>query len=146
TVIDTLPAGVTFVAASNGGAQAAGKVTWVIPNLAPGAGGSLTIDVTCNAPGTFLNSASGTYTSGGMMQVVASNITSTSYDAPNLAVAVSGPAQSGTAQVTYTVSWTNSGPGTALGVTVSDTLPIGAQFVSASGGGKLAGGVVTWSV
>ena len=37
--------------------------------------------------------------------------------------------------LTYTISVTNFGPSTAGSVTVTDTLPVGASFVSASGGG-----------
>jgi uncharacterized repeat protein (TIGR01451 family) len=46
--------------------------------------------------------------------------------------------------VTYTITVTNHGPSTATNVVVQDTLPAGVTFVGASGGGALAGGVVTW--
>ena len=46
--------------------------------------------------------------------------------------------------ITYTLTVTNLGEGTASGVAVRDTLPDGTTFVSASNGGTTAGRVVTW--
>ena len=43
---DTLPAGVTFVSASNGGTLASGVVTWNIGTVAAGASASVTVTVT----------------------------------------------------------------------------------------------------
>ncbi|MCU0782567.1 MAG: DUF2341 domain-containing protein [Verrucomicrobia bacterium] len=48
--------------------------------------------------------------------------------------------------LTYTVSVTNLGPFTAANVVVSDTLPAGVTFVSASGGGANSNGVVRWTI
>jgi uncharacterized repeat protein (TIGR01451 family) len=46
-VVDTLPAGLTFVSASNGGSAAAGVVTWAdLPSLAAGATTTLTLVTT----------------------------------------------------------------------------------------------------
>ena len=47
---------------------------------------------------------------------------------------------------TYTITVTNSGPDSADGVVVTDSLPAGVTFVSASGGGMNNGGVITWSL
>src|SRR4029077_1016029 len=57
-VRDTLPAGVTFVSADNGGTESGGVVTW--PAVASlGNGASLTYGVTVTAPasGTLVNRA-----------------------------------------------------------------------------------------
>jgi uncharacterized repeat protein (TIGR01451 family) len=57
----------------------------------------------------------------------------------------SGPTSAaGTSNVTYTITVTNLGPSTASNVVVLDTLPAGATFVGASGGGNHSGGVITW--
>jgi uncharacterized repeat protein (TIGR01451 family) len=48
--------------------------------------------------------------------------------------------------VLYTISITNNGPQTANGIMVTDGVPAGATFVSASGGGVNTSGKVTWSV
>jgi uncharacterized repeat protein (TIGR01451 family)/fimbrial isopeptide formation D2 family protein len=47
--------------------------------------------------------------------------------------------------ITYTVTVTNNGPATASNVVVTDTLPTGTTFGSASNGGTQAAGVVTWN-
>src|SRR5262249_31368500 len=48
--------------------------------------------------------------------------------------------------VTYTLTMSNVGNQNATGVVVTDTLPANTTFVSASDGGTLANGVVTWNV
>lgn len=49
--------------------------------------------------------------------------------------------------VTYTLGYRNTGNTDAAGVVLTDTLPTGGlSFVSATGGGTEAGGVVTWSL
>jgi uncharacterized repeat protein (TIGR01451 family) len=65
----------------------------------------------------------------------------------SVALAGSGPvsATSG-ATSTYSLAATNSGPLPATNVTVTDTLPFGAEFVSASSGCTFASGKVTCSV
>lgn len=49
TVSDTLPAGTTFVSASDGGTEAGGVVSWSIANLAGGASISRTVTVTVDS-------------------------------------------------------------------------------------------------
>lgn len=48
------------------------------------------------------------------------------------------------ANITYTITVTNQGPATATNVIASDTLPAGVTFVSASSGGTVSAGVITW--
>ncbi len=57
TVVDTLPAGVTFVSATEGCTEAAGVVTCVVGHLAMGADALITIVVTPNVAGTITNTA-----------------------------------------------------------------------------------------
>jgi uncharacterized repeat protein (TIGR01451 family) len=47
---------------------------------------------------------------------------------------------------TYTITVTNAGPDLAADVVVTDTLPAGVTFVSASSGGTYGNGAVTWPV
>ncbi|HKB07864.1 MAG TPA: fibronectin type III domain-containing protein, partial [Candidatus Polarisedimenticolia bacterium] len=47
--------------------------------------------------------------------------------------------------LTYTLSYSNTGSANATGVVIADTVPVNTTFVSATGGGTLSGGVVTWS-
>jgi uncharacterized repeat protein (TIGR01451 family) len=49
-------------------------------------------------------------------------------------------------QLTYTIGVSNAGPADAEDVVVSDPLPTGTTFVSATGGGTESGGTVTWNV
>jgi uncharacterized repeat protein (TIGR01451 family) len=57
-LIDTLPAGVTFVGASAGCIHSAGQVDCAVGTLAPGASATVTITVTPKAQGVITNTAS----------------------------------------------------------------------------------------
>ena len=65
---------------------------------------------------------------------------------PNLAVAVGAPAQTIEPEVTFQITYVNTSFATALDVVLIDTLPGGATFVSASGGGTVSGSEVTWNL
>ena len=64
-----------------------------------------------------------------------------------LTVSKSAPASvtSGT-NLTYTLTYGNTGNTNATGVILKDTVPAGTSFVSATNGGQLSGGVVTWNI
>jgi uncharacterized repeat protein (TIGR01451 family) len=64
-------------------------------------------------------------------------------------VALSGTAPDSTtlgSRVTYTVTVTNNGTASATGVTLTDTLPAGVSFVSATGGVTPSSGVLTFNI
>ena len=64
--------------------------------------------------------------------------------APDLGISKSGPAVALAGQpITYTLALSNSGAQTATNVTVVDTMPHGASYVS---GGVLVGDTVTWNL
>ncbi|MFN2632303.1 MAG: CARDB domain-containing protein, partial [Thermoanaerobaculia bacterium] len=66
---------------------------------------------------------------------------------PTLTISKSAPASVISGQtLTYTLTYRNSGSGGASGVVIQDAIPAGTTFVSASGGGNAAGGVVTWTL
>ena len=67
--------------------------------------------------------------------------------APGLTIVKSAAATvpSGT-QLTYTITYGNSGTAAATGVVVAETIPVGTSFVSATSGGTHAAGVVTWNI
>src|SRR5204862_1180676 len=48
------------------------------------------------------------------------------------------------ANITYTLSYSNSGNANASGDVIADTVPPNTTFVSATAGGTLSAGVVTW--
>jgi len=153
TVTDTLPAGTTFVSATGTGwtcTQAGAIVTCTRPALAVGTAPPIAIVVTAPAAaGTITDTASVAATT---LDPAPANNTATATTTvgltADLAVAIVGtpdPIAPGGAE-TYTVTVTNNGPSTATSVTVTDTLPAGATFVSAAGAGWLctqAAGVVT---
>ena len=66
---------------------------------------------------------------------------------PALTVSKSAPASvvTGT-NLTYTITYGNTGNTNATGVVIKDTVPAGTSFVSATNGGQLASGGVTWNV
>ncbi|GAB4461397.1 MAG: hypothetical protein Kow0070_18910 [Anaerolineales bacterium] len=49
------------------------------------------------------------------------------------------------ATITYTVTVTNTGAADLTGIQLTDTIPPGMSFVSASGGGAFSGGQITWA-
>ncbi|HST41705.1 MAG TPA: hypothetical protein VLK58_19455 [Conexibacter sp.] len=137
TVTDTLPAGTSFVTASNGCTATGQTVTCALADLAVGA--STTVEVTATVPyalgsATIVNSAT---VRGDKIDPDPTNdsdeATTVVGPSTDLAIVKSGPA-SATAggTITWTLIATNNGPSTATGVTVSDALPAGVGFVSAT--------------
>ncbi|MCC7217075.1 MAG: DUF11 domain-containing protein [Burkholderiales bacterium] len=139
-VTDTLPAGVTFVSASPGCAFAAGTVTCTLGALANGASTNLTINVTVNSPYTGANPLvnSATVTTVNEIDTVPTNNTGTASTAITqqadlaLTKTVNVAAPPVGSNVVFTITVTNNGPNQADSVQVSDQLPAGFAFVSAS--------------
>jgi uncharacterized repeat protein (TIGR01451 family) len=90
---DTLPAGVAFVSASNGGTFSAGKVTWDLGDLAPGGSGSESVTVSLPSYGSYANNATVTYKVGNNSKTGSSNTTTTIYGAepPDAGADAGGP-------------------------------------------------------
>lgn len=151
-VTDTLPTGLTFVNATAGGFLVGNVVTWpLIPSLAAALPVTFRVTVRANAGGSYINVASsnsptpdptpannnGQAPFSRVVTVVSSNA--------DLRMTKTGPAVTVVGQdIGYTVTVFNDGPATAPNVVVTDTIPAGATFVSSTGGGILAGNVVTW--
>ena len=137
TVTDTLPAGVSFVSAtpSQGSCSGTTTVTCDLGNLASGASAIVTIVVQPSAEGTLTNPAS---VSGNEPDPTPGNndaSVDTTVEAPaDLVLGMSDspdPVDVGD-DLTYTLTVTNNGPNPTTGVTVTDTLPAGVSFVSAT--------------
>jgi uncharacterized repeat protein (TIGR01451 family) len=148
-VTDTLPAGVSFISASGGGANNAGTVTWTLGNLINGQVSNVTVTVTAPTSGSLTNVASVSTTTGdpNLTNNTSVPVITTVTPVADVGIGKSGPASVlATSNVVYTISVTNFGPSSASGVVVTDSLPAGVTFVSASGGGANNSGTVTWTL
>jgi len=139
-VVDTLPAGVTFVSATSSQGTVSGSGSTVTADLGTLAdGGQATITVLVNvadtASDTLVNEAEVT---GNETETDTQNneaLLSTPVEPRiNLNITKAGSANSVVAgqQLTYTLIVENEGPSTATGVTVVDTLPAGVSYQSAT--------------
>jgi uncharacterized repeat protein (TIGR01451 family) len=164
TLVDTLSSALTFVSATGGGTYnpANRVVTWSLGSLTPGQSGSVTLNVSVvtpyAGPSSVSNRASLSATE--LVTPAGSNTAVNAVSAPvlsftksaNLASALPGNA------LTYTLTYTNSGPGAATGVTVTDTLPAELTYVTGtsfpgsiplvvgSTGGSPNRQILTWTV
>ncbi len=77
--------------------------------------------------------------------LLASSVASSSGQ-PNLQLTKSGPVLTKAGTVTWTISYANTGAGVAEAAVISDTLPAGATFVSASAPYQVSGTTVTWQL
>jgi uncharacterized repeat protein (TIGR01451 family) len=136
SVSDTLPAGLTFVLAMpSQGTYDAVSGTWTVGEVIPAVQPTLRVEATVASPNAATNVASVSHAD--------------QFDpntANNSASAVVTPQQADLAltktvnnahpnvgeTVTFTVTLSNNGPDSATGVSVSDTLPAGLTFVSAT--------------
>ncbi|MFN7944385.1 MAG: IPT/TIG domain-containing protein [Blastocatellia bacterium] len=156
-VSDTLPAGVNFVSANasvGSCANNSGTVTCTIGNLAVNASASVTIVVAPTAAATLNNTATVTSATTDFNPVNNSATTVTTVNVANadlevaLSSSPSNPVTVGSGQnISYSMTVYNNGPtSTATGVVLTDTLPTGTTFVSAtptSGNCSVSSGVVT---
>ncbi|HEY2666660.1 MAG TPA: SBBP repeat-containing protein [Actinomycetota bacterium] len=137
TVTDLLPAAETFASASPGCTNTSGTVVCTMGNLASGASATATITVTPTSVGAVTNTATVSANEADPNPANnSSSATTTVSTAPLRAdVAVTKTATATatvTTPITYTVTARNNGPNGATGVNVTDTLPAGITFVSAS--------------
>ena len=163
TISDNLPPGVSYQSCSLGSlagscSESGGTVTFTLTNpLAAGASASVTItvQVTTSGPTTLTNSATLTYTdsANNARPPVTATDTTTVPAQPNIVlsktdgVSTAAPGQT----LTYTLTFTNTGPGAAHNIVISDTLPSGVSYQSCSlgslaGSCSESGGTVTFTL
>src|SRR5438094_493195 len=150
-ITDTNPANTSFVSATGGGTLAAGVVTWNIGALAARTSTSVQLVVAVACPlanGTVITNGTYNIDSNETAPTNGASITTTVSSAPVLNISnakAPDPVVAG-ANIPYTISYSNTGNMNATGVVITDTIPGKTSFVSATGGGTLAAGVVTWNI
>jgi len=150
-VVDTLPAGMSYVSDDSGGSVSApnNRITWDFSSMDPGASATihLVAHVDTGATGTLTNSVKVTGKPPYGANVTASDTANVTTLTPGINVKkdanpIAGP--SGTV-VTFTITITNTGDCTLDPVKVADTLPGGLSYVSSSPKGSIAGNTITWA-
>ncbi|HKI27650.1 MAG TPA: DUF11 domain-containing protein [Candidatus Sulfotelmatobacter sp.] len=141
TVTDTLPPGVTLVSTSIACTNAAGTLTCPIGALADTA--TSTFTVTVHIPSSFGGGGSITNFASVTGDQIDSNPNNNNSSATTGVLAVAdlatsktgptNPVAAGT-NITYTIGVSNAGPSDAPNVVVTDTLPVGVNFVSSTAG------------
>lgn len=148
-VRDTVPAGTSFVSATGGGTESGGVVSWNIGTLAPGASGSVTMTVLVTAGSGTVDNNAFSIEGDGILPIFGPPVSTTITGGPVASLTVSKAAPATVASggsLTYTITYSNVGTGPAAAVVITDTVPTGTTFVSATAGGTFAAGVVTWNI
>ena len=153
TVIeDTLPAGTTFVSASDGGAETtpgSGIVRWDLGTLAVGASGTVDLRVQTSALSDntqLVNQTSLTSTSlAGAVTATTTTSVRSHTELDVTIVAATDPIEVGERQV-LTVTWANNGNQDTTNAVVKATVPADTTFDVADSGGVLSGSEVTWTL
>lgn len=154
TVTNPLPAGLNFISAipSQGSAatNGSGQLVWNIGTLAIDGNASLSVlarpsvigPMNLTATATAAEFDPNTTNNAALDKLVVEAVTA------DVAVSVIGfpnPVVYGST-VTYAITVTNAGPGTASAVALTNQLPVGINFVSASTGGfTVSGGTITFT-
>src|SRR5262249_34373619 len=142
----TLPSGAAFNSATNGGTVQGSTVRWSVGTIAAGGSGNVSFTATVSAlEGSTVTLQ--TYTVGGDDALIASGApVSVTIEQPLQVNAAAQPASVTIGQsITFTLSYENRNATTATGVVVRAAIPAGTTFLSASTGGSLANGAVTWN-
>ncbi|RVU98155.1 VWA domain-containing protein [Coriobacteriales bacterium OH1046] len=151
TVTDTIPANTTYVAgsASDGGVESGGIITWTIPDVAAGATGTVTFQVTVNDDANGATIENTATVSDGENQS-SSNAVTTSVPVKDVLDDSGSGIDGGSVQVgdtlTYEVTFTLTEDCTS--VVVTDGVPANTTLVdgSVSDGGTVADGTITWDL
>ena len=135
-VTDLLPAGLTFVSATpSQGSYDNVSGVWTVGTVSPGVSQTLSITATVVSPAAQTNT--GTISDADQFDPNTGNNTASATETPQQAdLSVSKTVSDATPnvgdQITFTVTLSNQGADTATGVQVTDLLPAGLTFVSAT--------------
>ena len=147
---DMLPDGVTFLSATGGGQEEQGVISWNIGTLAANESGVVEVKVKVNEdlnPGDTIENVASITDSTGIV-VISSPSTVTIGQAPSLELKKSASESKNYPgeNITYTIEYSNTGNIAATQVRITDQLPIGTTFVSATNGGVENQRIVTWTI
>ena len=132
----TLPAGLTYVSATDDGTESDSVVTWSLGTIA--IGGSRSVDLT--AQGISVGDQTITYQARSSEGLGDDDTTVTEVIRGGLEVTKTGPAQANVNDnVTYAIEVTGTGTGASTGIQLVDTIPAGMSFVSSNPDGTLTG-------
>jgi len=135
-VIDELPEGLQTLDGKS-------SMTFAVESLAPGEARVARVRAKATRAGMFTNSATASADGGLQAEATAQ----TRVRQPKLEVAKTGPSKRYvTRPATYTITVRNTGDGQARNTVLTDMLPEGMTFVSASHEGRYAEGTVQWSL
>jgi len=135
-VTDTLPAGLKTVDGKT-------EVKFDVGTLNPGESKDFMVDCQASKPGTYANKAVAKANAG----LTADATTTTLVKQPVLTITKTASETVFEGRpVSYTIKVGNKGDAPAAATVVTDTLPAGVTFVSATDGGAFANGVVSWNL
>ncbi len=151
-ITDTLPVGLTYDSSTPSATSTSGPITWNLSGpLSPNAPGQIVVKATVDP----LAAVGDLFTN----RAAIDSVETVLLESNEVAVDVVGgipvllfdktvDRASATAgdELTYTLSYENLGKAKATGLTLTDTLPTGVNFISASGSGSESGGVVSWTL
>ena len=156
TVVDNLPAGLSFVSGSAGVIHSGGTITYTAGSLAASGSESFTITVLvgANVSGSISNTATVTPPSG-YTELTPGNNSATDTDSISAEVDLSVTITDGSSvyrengETVYTIVVKNDGPGVANGARVESALPVGATggswtatFTNGSSGATSGSGAI----
>ena len=142
-LIDTIPAGMSFVSSNPQGTQTGNQLAFELGTLNQGDLATVQVVLRADAAGVHENTVTATSAEGGS----AGDSAITQVVQPVLGVTKTGPdtVLIGS-NVDYTITISNVGDGDALNATITDTLPLGMQYVGSNPVGAVDGQTVTWNV
>jgi uncharacterized repeat protein (TIGR01451 family) len=158
-VTDTLPAGLSYVSDTGGGAYDGASGVWTIGDLAVNATVSLDIVVSGTELGTHTNVAEVTAANEQDSDSTPNDGEGDDWDDATITIVEVDPiidleltkdvdpsSVSVGDETVFTISVVNQGPDDASGVVVTDTLPAGLSYVSDTGGGAYDGVSGVWTI
>lgn len=135
-VNDTLPAGLVEV---NSGSR---NITFTIDELAPGQPRKYTFQAKASQTGVFTNTAVAT-----AGKLTANDSEIIKVIRPMIAITKDGPERVSLGrEASYRIVVSNKGDAPVRDLVVTDVIPAGSAFVSASDGGTFQNGIITWTL